>query len=68
MRQPEDTGQRAFIPPWLSNKDFVAPCMCGTDLEDGEPFLIAESDVGLKRWWHPVCFHYFMNPSYTDDD
>jgi hypothetical protein len=64
--KPVNTGQRIFIPAWLSNPDLPAPCICGQPLMPGQPHLIGEGETGMKRWFHMSCFH--MMQDIDEDD
>lgn len=60
-------GQRTHIPAWLSNPDGVAPCLCGTPMQPGQPHIVGTSEDGLKRWFHGVCWQMMMEMGDEED-
>lgn len=45
------------VPPWLSDPGLIGPCMCGDYIDPDEAMIIASSQWGTKRWWHPECWY-----------
>lgn len=54
-------GVRANIPSWLADPDGVAPCICGRPMIAGEPNIMAEGELGMKRWFHISCWNMFID-------
>lgn len=64
----EYKGTRANIPSWLSNPDLVAPCICGSPMTPYQPTIIAEGELGLKRWFHASCWEMLVDSDDEWDD
>jgi hypothetical protein len=65
MRRRDETGRRVVIPLWLSNPEFMAPCICGRMIDPDIPIIVAEErTTGLSRWFHYECWEDFVE----DDD
>lgn len=59
-------GERAFIPSWLSDRDGVAPCICGRPLFPNEPHIMVTGEHDMRRWLHASC--YAMMEDDEDDE
>lgn len=50
-----------IIPPWLANRDAVAPCPCGEPVDLSEPFhLVEDLETELKVVYHLGCMEKFL--------
>ena len=67
-RRRLNTGARVRVPSWLANPDLPAPCICGGDLLPGQPHIMAEGELGMKRWFHLSCWNLMFNDEEMDDD
>jgi hypothetical protein len=72
MKTPKPS-RPANIPNWMSDKNAIAPCVCGfpIDMDDDIPAgIFIDESTGLKRWWHLPCLMEYQieNGRVTDDD
>jgi hypothetical protein len=59
-----EEGAREPTPVWLTDTSIPAPCPCGNPMDEENPFVLIESESGLKRLIHIVC----LGPGMVDDD
>lgn len=66
--KPKNLGARANIPAWLADPEGVAPCICGMPMIPGMMYIVAEGELGMKRWFHIPCWEMMEDDDDEDDD
>jgi len=52
----KNDGRRLNVPPWVSDPDLVAPCLCGEEFDPDSYYIIVQDPyTNLKRWFHLTC-------------
>jgi hypothetical protein len=46
---------RVAIPPYLTDSDYAAPCICGKAFSPDSPAVLVEGETGLRRYMHISC-------------
>lgn len=56
---------RVAIPPYLTDNNYAAPCLCGQPFdEEMDPAILITGETGLSRFVHFRC----LPPGMLEDD